>query len=234
MTGNNAYESRPLSGQRLNIECTVREHSTATIKGFVFCSVRVHMHYDTRIVVSQVGIFPTSVHYTSVVHYNRVPVGILVECQTAQIFILGSIKNHVSYRVITTNARYTLVTDVRVGNNASVRKVSTIIEFQIRLFVLNERFVTCSIQFHFVYIPTSVFLSHQGSKHHAVCIPVHSQVGDRSILYLRTEDTLHLHVTTQVAQFDDLSIKSATTSRFLVTPVISLRTQIRSHSLTSS
>ena len=233
VTGNDSYKCRSLSGQRLNIECTVREHSAATIKSFVFCSVRVHVHYYTGIVVSQVGVLPTSIHYTSVVHYNRVPVSILVECQTTQILILRSIKNHVTDRVITTNTRYTLITYIRIGYNTSVGQISTIIEFQIRFFVFNQRFATGSVQFHFVYIPTSVILSHQGSKHYAVCIPVHSQVGNRSIRYLGAEDTLHLHVATQIAQFDDLCIETATAGRLLVTPVISLCSQIRSHSLAS-
>ncbi len=192
------------------------------------------MHHDTRIIVSQVGIFPTGIHHTSVIHYNRVPIGILVKCQTTQILLFRSIKNHITNRVITTYTRNTLVTDVGVSNNTSVRKISTIIEFQVRFFILDQLFAACSIQFYFVYIPTFVVLAHQGCEHNAVCIPVHSQVSDRGIGDDRFEDTLHLHVTTQVRQFNDLCIETTTAGRFLVTPVVSLCSQRRSHCLTSS
>ena len=52
VAGDDTDERRTVAGQRLHVERTVREHRTATVEGFVFRSVRVHVHYDTGIAVS--------------------------------------------------------------------------------------------------------------------------------------------------------------------------------------
>ena len=221
-----------MSRQRLDIECAVREHRTATIQCFVFCSVRIHVHYDTRIVVSQVSILPTSVHHTSVVHNNRVPVCILVESQTTQVLCFRSVQHQITHWVVTTHTRNTLITDIGNSQYATVGQIGSIIKFQIRLFIFYHWLVTCAVQFYFKYIPTFVGL--QSSKHHTVSIPMHPQVSDRRTFYSRFEHTSHFHITTQIRELNDFSIETATACRFLVTPVIRLSTQIRSHCLTGS
>ena len=96
VTGNDAYESRCVAGKRLDVECAVREGGAASEEGFLFCAVRIHVHHETGVVVHQVGIFPACIHHTSIIHNNRIPVGILVKCDAAHILILGIVQNHAS------------------------------------------------------------------------------------------------------------------------------------------
>ena len=170
MTGDDSDKRRTVTGQRLYVERTVREHRAATVEGFVFRSVRIHMHDDTGIVVGQVGVLPTGVHHTTVIHDNRIPVGILVKCQTAHTLILRIVQYHVTYRIATVHTRNALVTDIGDSNHTTVRQVSTIIEFQIRLVTFHKWFEACSIQIHFIDVPTLVVLCL--CEHHAVAVPM--------------------------------------------------------------
>ena len=128
------------------------------------------MHDDTGIIVSQVGVLPAGVHHTTVIHDDRIPVGILVECQTAHALILRIIEYHIADSVITVYAGHTLVTDVGDSDHTTVRQVSTIVELQVRLVVFHKRLEACSIQPHFKHVPTLVVLCL--CEHHAVAVPM--------------------------------------------------------------
>ena len=56
------------------------------------------------------------------------------------------------------------------------------------------------------------------------------QVSDGRTVF-RFVDLTHLYIATQIGEFDDLGIEALTTGRFLVTPVIGLSPQGRSHDL---
>ena len=219
VAGDNADERRTMAGQRLYVERTVREHRAATVEGFVFCPVRIHVHDDTGIVVSQVGVLPAGVHHATVIHDNRVPVGILVECQAAHALILRVIQHHVTDSVIAVYTGNALITDIGDRNHTAVRQIRPIIKFQIRLVVFNKRFEACSIQIHFVDVPTLVVL--RLCEHDAVTVPMQFQVRDGRTVF-RLIYLAHLHIATQVGEFDNLGIEAFTAGRFLVTPVIGL------------
>ena len=228
MAGDDTDERRTVAGQRLHVERTVREHRTATVEGFVFRSVRVHMHYDTGIVVGQVGVLPAGVHHTAVIHDDRIPVGVLVECQAAHALVLRVIQHHVTYRIATVHTRNTLVTDVGDSDHTTVGQVSTIVELQIRLVVFHKRLEACPIQIHFIDVPALVVLCL--CEHHTVTVPMQFQVSDGRTVF-RFVDLTHLYIATQIGEFDDLGIEALTTGRLLVTPVIGLSPQGRSHDL---
>ena len=84
VTGDHSYKTGGAVWQRLDVECAVRPERAAAIKRLILCPVRIHVHHDTREIVCQVGIFPTGVHHTPVVHHHRIPVAVLVKSQTAE------------------------------------------------------------------------------------------------------------------------------------------------------
>ena len=121
MAGDDADEAAAVLGERFHVERTVREHRSATIQRFLLRTIRIHVHHDTGIIVRQVRVLPTSVHHTTVIHHYRVPVCVLIESQTAQVLRIRRIKYHITDRVITAYTRHALITDIRVGDDTSVR-----------------------------------------------------------------------------------------------------------------
>src|SRR5574344_533453 len=101
-----------MSGQGLNIECTVRKHCSTAKQSLVFGTIRIHMHDDTREVVRKIRIFPSGIHYTSVVHDYWIPVRILIEGKSAQSFILRCVQNHITYRIGSAYTWNSLITDI--------------------------------------------------------------------------------------------------------------------------
>ena len=85
-----------------------------------------------------------------------------------------------------------------------------------------------TVQFHFIHIP--MFVGIGLGKHYTITIPMQLQVGNgRGIV--RLIDRAYLYITPQVGQLHDVSIKSRTAGRLLITPVVGLCTQLRSHRL---
>ena len=191
VTGDNSHESGTVARQRLNIERTVREHRSATIQRFLLRTIRIHVHHDTGIIVRQVRVLPTSVHHTTVIHHYRVPVCVLIESQTAQALRVRRIKYHITDRVITAYTRHALITDIRVGDDTSVRQVGSVVELQIRLLIMNQLLETGTIQFHLEYVPT--LIGHRLGKHSTIAIPMHPQVGDRGTVF-RFIDRPYLYI----------------------------------------
>ena len=179
----------------MHVKCTVGKHCTTSIQCLLLRPVRIHVHHNTGVIVSQVSIFPTSIHHTSVIHNHRIPVCILIKCQTAEIFTLRRIKYHVSYRVAPIDTGYSLVTDVRIGYDTSIRQISPVIKFQIRFGIINQFLTIAVIQFYFKHIPTIV--RHCLGKHRTVSIPMQFQIGNgRSIV--RLINSADLYFITQI------------------------------------
>ena len=143
--------------------------------------------------------------------------------------IFRIVNHHVSYRIASAQTRYTLITYIGGSDNSSIRQISPIIKFQVRLFILNQWMKTCSIQLNFKDIPTSIVTELR--KHHPVTIPMQTQVRNRRI-ELWLINLTHIHLSPQIRQFYNRSIETTTPRRPLIRPVIVLGTQLRSHRIT--
>ena len=190
------------------------------------------MHNNARVVVSEVGILPTGVHHASVIHHYGVPVGVLVEGYTTQVTGLRSIEYEVAYRVAPIDTRHALITDVGDGQNTSVGQIRTVVEFKVRLFIIDKLFQAGSVQFYFEHVPAFV-LAGLG-KHHAVTVPVQAEVGDRRTVR-RLIHLTHPNVfATNIGEFHNLGVKAVAAGRFLIAPIVGLRSKVGSHYFTCS
>ena len=141
----------------------------------------------------QIGIFPAGIHHSSVIHHHRIPVSILVESQPAESFGFRIIQREVTYLIPAAHTGYSLITDIRRGDDTSVRQIISIAEFDIRFVHFDFLVQVLTIDTDFIDLPT-IFFIHRREKQ-TIGIPMHLQIGNIDIP-LRFINRTDLQITT--------------------------------------
>ena len=180
------------------------------------------MHDETRVVVRKVGIFPSHIHKTSVVHHPRVPIGILIESHAAQLSRRGLVGDHVADLIRPVYARHALISYVAHGDDAAARHVGAVEELQIGLVDLDGLMQPRAVTAHFIDTPAIVLVD--CGEEDAFAVPVQQKIRHRRTV-CRFVYRPHIHVAAQVRQLGNLGIEAAACRRRLVRPVVGLRTE---------
>ena len=143
----------------------------------------------------KIGILPTHIHQSAIIHHSGVPVGILIEGHTTHLTRRGLIGNHITHRIATIHAGHTLITDITHRNDASRGHICSIEELQIGLLRLYHLVHIRAITIHLIYAPALILIG--GSKEDALTIPVQQHIRHGGAM-LRLIDRTALHLATQV------------------------------------